>query len=282
MEAEQFDPEAIAAQIESYRQTLDLENGDYASLEGIKTLFDYYNLLVEATLVADAFDAITGIRLHLDAALEADPENLELLEYLIEWNQQAMRFSAFVPDEYSEYPFLEEIVAVAEPVPALHGRMWQARVSMLVNWDNWQRLGGKVDQMDQDVRAILEELKETLLADMEAAIEDLKSAEHHAQVVHVRRAISLYTRLQNDPNASISALKALLEDLQQLPDYTPAMRAETLVEIARLLMEYKKFKPAIPYLTEAVEILTEAVEADETLEMRLYQAEALLEECQAA
>jgi hypothetical protein len=202
---------------------------------------------------------------------------VELIEAAVECNHQAMRFTAVLPNEFSEYALIDEILQLTHDLPALQGRYWQARVSLFVNYRNWIAQGGRPESWDAELNEQVLALNQNLGGELEAALPSLRQAGFPAQLVLARRAHILYLQTQEDPNRTLLALKALLEDVTLLPDYTPLDKHEALVAIANLLMQHNKRAAAKTYLLEAQANLQSALEPNQVLEA---QVEALLEECE--
>lgn len=270
-------PEEVEQKIKAGNQKFDFDNGDYANEQDLKEIFEFVQLLIFDRRLENMVLTLNSIKPHIERAVSQNPENDNMLEYLVEWNILAMRF--VLPDKkhLAELPFYMEIKHLTEDKDGIfRAKELQTRLNILNYYKTWSEGGGNPERLSEEENVTIQDLLENTETQIEEHVTRWEESGDIASTLMVLRALFRYYQLQEKPNEAIKTLKEILEILPKHPEFTPTDTADVNAEIGMIFYRYKKYGTAIPYLEKACQTYEEA---GEDYEMHFAQVESFLAEC---
>lgn len=263
---------------------IDWEDAALHTFAGIQPLLQYLYALSFSGRNEEAVVVSSKIKSCLDDALAAQSDSEELLECMVTLNQLSGRFFAvFHRDIFTDFAYYQTILNHTE---GKAGRFWvedsKAKIGLLQSYVLWQKQGGQPQLLPEDQIQFLNELEAGYIPqieqDLEAVMQTEMSDAEINNVLDVKRALATYFFAIGKPNDSIRVRKQILADMDELQVPPVAEKADVNLELGAILMQYQKYKGALPYLQAAHALY---VQAGDEFEPFALQAESLTEDCQA-
>lgn len=206
-----------------------------------------------------------------------DTSSLEAIDFAAEWNLLAMRFTAFHPGEFNDYPYFKEIVRLYENHPSgFHIQMVHGYISLIINYQVWKNRGGNAEKLPPDQQQELENLVANYPNQLQEMAQNAKTQGDIEKEVLLNRALARYAIAINDPNLAIGCLKVLRDILPQYPKHLSSDIADVDMEMGMLFVSYKQYSQAKPYFEQA---LKSYQSLSEEYELFAAQAEGWITEC---
>jgi len=221
-------------------------------------------------------DLLAELKPVVTALYEASPHHSLLTELFVEWHHMALRFVAFTPKLFGEYPYFRAIIEATADKPGrarmLHG---QAIIGTVVNYLAWLRQGGQAQELDPDLRQHLNRLYQGAA---DTAREDLAAlyAEEAPELAYpLQRTLGRYLVQTDQLEAGFQELEQLAKQLATNPNLSETEVADFRLELGQLYARQTNYEAARGHLTQALNAYQAAGEA---YEMAAAQAESWLED----
>ncbi|MCS6904754.1 MAG: hypothetical protein RML72_00625 [Bacteroidia bacterium] len=250
---EDLNEKEIVARLEGYKaQFKGLEPAQVANPTNLIDLFDYIRILIFTNAFKESLEQLNFARQTLDLALAQDPDNILLLELLIEWNRVAMRFIPPQSEEYVEYPFFMEIINTTDGREGdLQIHHWQAHIGLVNNYLHWKGANGNPDLLAAEDRIALEQYLETLEERVQNQLKTWKEKKEFVPYILVKRSFANYYLQNHQVQKGLSLMIELLEELPLFPSYTHPDKADLQMEIASIYWRYRRIGEAMAYVKAA-------------------------------
>jgi tetratricopeptide (TPR) repeat protein len=281
-ELDQLSTEEIEARIDELKHQLfhSNETEPAESKAEISRWFEYIQLLIYSQQYAEASKALSRALPIIDQAVETNSADESLRDIAIECHLMNMRFIIPEKEIFPEYDHYQYVLGLCSNVTEAEKDKYivkeiQAQYTLLNHLQAWQKSGGQISALAPDIQAELAELPQTIEERVAAMSEQWTTAENYTALCALYRAEVRHYLFKEQPNETIDALKKLLAALPNHPEYSPIDSADVQTEIGAILINYKKYKAALPYLENAHAIY---LSAGDTYEVHTFQLESLIEE----
>lgn len=283
-ELELLSPEEVAQQLERYReqhqqQMPTAESTPEAFLEALK----YFNLLIHTGAYQRAAEWLRSLENPLQGALEMAEQGSDthtpLIELKLEWNTLVMRFLSPRTDEFSEYPYFAEGIALTDKATGmLHMRHLQLKLGLVNNYLQWLTMGGNREALPDAQRAYLNELYQNIEQDTRASIKRFEEADEYSYSIPLKRSLGRFLMQTTQHKAGFELLEEVVKDIAQHPDYSTTDEADLRMEVGQLLAHFEQTERALEHFRTAH---TQYQAAGEDFEIFAAQAEGWVEELEA-
>lgn len=282
-EWENFTTQEIKNLIKEKESELDLDNKVFVTEEEIHSLFGYLQLLIYDRRLEPMIIALQKTKPHILSACGQNPENENLLLYLIEWYSLAMRFILPETEKVAEYRYYVELKDICKNKGdqfILKGLI--ADISLLNYYLNWQKAGGVDENLPEDqletIQYLLTNWEANLIDQVNKWLEfGADDPQNYSRILNLRRSQYRYYLVSKKPNEAIAILKEMLELAPKIPEFIETDSADIFIEIALIFFGFKKYKTSKMYFEKAHLIYSKS---GSEYELLAAQAESYIGECQ--
>ena len=288
----EMEPEAIMELVRVGDEEFEEIDPDFAYTEDvIQDMFNYLNAVVflkqwekGARVLRDMKPVIDeyfndAVKEGEESEVEATgkSEDIELaLDYLVDWHMLSLRFTPETRKDFSDIEHYRELLHAFEVAPPkFRVNEIRAKLQMIHHYNHWISRGGDVELLSDEDYDLLQGLSEEYMDELEELLEEQEKVGEWDNLIRVKRTLHRYFVYRGQANNAIKTIKELIELMPKKEDYTAADTADLQMDLAKIYMNYKKWKTAWKYFSLA----KKNYEKDD-LEMFVMQAESWAEECE--
>ncbi len=277
--SEYFEPltdEEVDSFIEEYEKTTQTEK-EIVEVEDLESAFRYREALLLKGAEAEAAIFSGEIKKLIDAYIKGNEKIAEGLKYFTDWTLYSVALRPETADTFECMPLYEDLFAAwAKAGEGVYPDLIRARLQLLHHFLVWKENGGKFDNLPEDQQVLLRDLELNLISNLENEIPALDERGEYQSAYEIKRALQRFFLYRKQPNESIRWMKETVEAIKKTPDFKETQLADLQLELGRIFYTYKKFDAALRYFEVSFALYSQA---GEDWEMKMYQAEGWIEEC---
>lgn len=291
-----MDPEAIRALVQEmdvkYAEILDDQEYDASE---ITEMFNYINAVIFRNewekgarilremkpVIDDYFNDAVSDEAETEPTTEEGEETPEppiekALSFLVDWHMLSLRFTPETRKDFSDIEHYRELLDAFDLAPPkFRLKEVKAKLQMIHHYNHWLARGGDIDALSDEDYDLLNDMSEEYPDELDQLLEKKRADGEWEDYIEIKRTLHKYYIYRGQVNNAIKTIKELLEVLPHKKDFTAADSGDLQMDLAKIYMNYKKWKTAKKYF----KLAQQSYQKDD-LEMFVMQAESWAEEAQ--